>query len=207
MADVLKAEGMVITATNSSGGVYPFACAKNSSISFSREFIELAPKTNSYSREYIKGRSSFTISGSGLIKLDQSNMQPFNFFEPFLLNTDTSFKCYLDLIDNQNNYNVYKFDCIFNDITLDSTYGTTPSYSYTLQGTGPITTISVVDSYSVTSGKITGRNTTTHKLVAIGYGGKWYYNYSVTSPSAGVYEILMSDVANGTTVKAAYLAL
>lgn len=207
MADILKAEGMVIAATYSNGSVYPFACAKNSTISISRDFIELAPKTNAYSREYILGRSSFTVSGSGLIKLQQSNMQAFYFFEPFLLSTDATFKCYLDMIDNQNNYNVYKFDCIFSELTLDSTYGSTPSYSYTLQGTGPIELINVVDTRTVASGKITGLDTDDYKLVALGYGGKWYFNYTVTEPSTGVFEIDMTGVANGTVVKAAYLAI
>jgi hypothetical protein len=30
MAEAVKAEGLVIAVTNSSGGVYPFACAKDS---------------------------------------------------------------------------------------------------------------------------------------------------------------------------------
>lgn len=207
MADVLKAEGMVIAATYSNGSVYPFACAKNSTINVTRDFIELAPKTNGYFREYITGRSSFTVSGSGLIKLAQTSMNAWPMFEPFLLATDTTFKCYLDMIDNQNNYNVYKFDCIFEDLTAESTYGSTPSYSYTLQGTGPIELINIVDTRTVASSKITGLDTGDYKLVALGYGGKWYFNYTVTEPSTGVFEIDMTGVANGTVVKAAYLAI
>jgi len=207
MADVLKAEGMVIAATYSNGSVYPFACAKNSTINVTRDFIELAPKTNGYFREFIIGRTSFTISGSGLIKLAQSNMNAWPIFDPFVLATDTTFKCYLDMIDNQNNYNVYKFDCIFQDLTAESTYGSTPSYSYTLQGTGPIELINIVDTRTVASSKITGLDTALYKLVALGYGGKWYFNYTVTEPSTGVFEIDMTGVANGTVVKAAYLAI
>jgi hypothetical protein len=207
MADILKAEGLVLTATYSNGDVFPFACAKNSSINISRDFIELAPKTSGYFREYISGRSGFTISGSGLIKLAQSFMQPFYFFDQFVLNTDTKFKAYLDMIDNQNNYKVYKFDCIMQDLTLDSTIGATPTYDYTLQGTGAIELINVVDQYVVSSGVITGRNPTTHKLTAVGYQGKWYFNYTVTEPSTGVFVISLGTALNGVTVTASYLAL
>lgn len=207
MADVLKAEGLVLTATYSNGDVFPFACAKNSSINVSRDFIELAPKTNGYFREYIIGRTGFTISGSGLIKLAQSYMQPYYFFDQFVLNIDTTFKAYLDFIDNQNNYKVYKFDAIMQDLTLDSTIGEVPTYSYTLQGTGPIELINVVDQYVVSGGTITGRNPANYKLTAVGYRGQWYFNYAVTEPSPGVFVISLGSGLNGVTVTASYLAL
>lgn len=207
MADVLKTEGLVLAATYSNGDVFPFACAKNSTLNVSRDFLELAPKTNTYYREFVQGRMSYSLSGSGLVKLQQSYMQPHYFFDDFIRSQDTKFKAYLDLIDNQNNYKVYKFDCWMSEYSLDSTYGSTPSYSFTLQGDGPIELINVVDQYVVASGKITAQNTSTYKLVAVGYGGKWYYNYSVSNPSAGVYEITLGTALNGTTVTAAYLAL
>ena len=207
MADTLKAEGLVLTATYTNGDVFPFACAKNSSINISRDFIELAPKTSGYFREYISGRSGFTISGSGLIKLQQSFMQAFYFFDQFVLNIDTKFKAYLDMIDNQNNYKVYKFDCIMQDLTLDSTIGATPTYNFTLQGTGPIELINGVDQAVVTSGVITGRDPDDFKLTAVGYQGKWYFNYTVTEPSTGVFVISLGSGLNGVTVTASYLAL
>lgn len=207
MADTLKAEGLVLTATYSNGDVFPFACAKNSSINVSRDFIELAPKTSGYFREYIINRIGFTISGSGLIKLQQSYMQPYYFFDEFVLNIDTTFKAYLDFIDNQNNYKVYKFDAIMQDLTLDSTIGATPTYDYTLQGTGPIELINVVDQYTVASGVITSRNPANFKLTAVGYQGKWYFNYVVTQPSAGVFVISLGSGLNGVTVTASYLSL
>jgi hypothetical protein len=207
MADTLKAEGLVLTATYTNGDVFPFACAKNSSINISRDFIELAPKTSGYFREYISGRSGFTISGSGLIKLQQSFMQAFYFFDQFVLNIDTKFKAYLDMIDNQNNYKVYKFDCIMQDLTLDSTIGATPTYNFTLQGTGPIELINGVDQAVVASGVIAGRDPDDFKLTAVGYGGKWYFNYTVTEPSTGVFVISLGSGLNGVTVTASYLAL
>lgn len=207
MADTLKAEGLVLTATYSNGDVFPFACAKNTSINVSRDFIELAPKTSGYFREYIINRIGFTISGTGLIKLQQSYMQPYYFFDQFVLNIDTTFKAYLDFIDNQNNYKVYKFDAIMQDLTLDSTIGATPTYDYTLQGTGPIELINVVDQYTVASGVITSRNPANFKLTAVGYQGKWYFNYVVTEPSAGVFVISLGSGLNGVTVTASYLSL
>lgn len=207
MADTLKAEGLVLAVTDATGNVYPFACAKNSTLNISRDFLELAPKTNTYYREYVQGRMTYTLSGSGLIKLQQSYMQAHYFFDEFILSQDTKFKAYLDMLDNQNNYKVYKFDCWISEYSLDSTYGSTPSYSFTLQGNGPIELINVVDQLVVSGGKITGRDTSLYKLTAVGYNGKWYYNYSVSNPSAGVWEINLGTALNGVTVTASYLSL
>ena len=202
MADVVKAEGLVIAYTLD-GDVYPLACAKNSSLTISRDFLELAPKTNGLYREYIPARRNFTISGSGLMKLAQAYMQPFAFFEEFFTGTDTKYTAYLDIIDAQNNYRVFEFDCYIQDLTLDSTIGSNATYSYNIQGTGAFTELTVVDTYTVSSGTIPARNPATHKLVAVGYGGKWYYNYAVS----GSYVISLGTALNGTSVVAAYIAL
>lgn len=203
MADAVKAEGLVIAATDSSGNIYPFACAKNVSIDISRDFLELTPRTNSGYREYIKSRQGFTVTGDGLVKMVESNMQGFSFFDSFIKNTDTaSFVAYLDLIDNQGNYKLYRFNCILQQINLTSTPGQFGQYSFTLQGTGGFTELTIVDSYTVSGGTITGRSTSTHKLVAIGYGGRWYYNYVVVGTT-----ITLGTSLNGTVVKAAYIAL
>jgi hypothetical protein len=202
MADAVKSEGLVI-AYLYEDNVYPLACAKNSSITLSRDFLELAPKTNGLYREYITGRRGFTISGSGLVKMAQSYMHPIEFFGDFFTGSDTKFTAFLDLIDAQNNYRIYQFDCYIQDLTLDSTVGSIANYNYTLQGTGSFTELTVVDTYTVTSGTIPARNPATHKLVAVGYGGKWYYNYTVT----GSFVISLGTALNGTSVIAAYIAL
>jgi hypothetical protein len=202
MADVVKAEGLVIAYTLD-GDVYPLACAKNSSLTISRDFLELAPKTNGLYREFIPARRNFTISGSGLMKLAQSFMQPFAFFEEFFTGSDTKFTAYLDIIDAQNNYRVFSFDCYIQDLTLDSTVGTNVTYSYNIQGSGAFTELTVVDTYTVASGTITARDPADFKLVAVGYGGKWYYNYTVT----GSFVISLGTALNGTSVVAAYIAL
>lgn len=206
MADAVKAEGLVI-AYLYEDNVYPLACAKNSSISINRDFLELAPKTNGLYREYIAGRRGFTISGSGLVKMAQSYMHPIGFFDDFFTGTDTKFTAFLDMIDAQNNYKVFQFDCFIQDITFDTTVGSLANYNYTLQGTGGFTELTIVDTNTVTSGLIPGRDTATHKLVAIGYGGKWYYNYLVTEPTTGTFVIDMGTALNGTSVISAYIAL
>lgn len=202
MADLVKTEGLVLAITDGSGNTYPFACAKNSTLSISKELIELAPKTNGKYKEYLGGRQTATIGGSGLIKMSQSVMHPITFFDSFIEATDTSYVGYVDFIDAQNNYKLYKFTCIIQDLSIDSTYGGIPSYNFTLQVTGGFTELTIVDTYVVSGGTITGRSTSTHKLVAIGYGGKWYYNYTVVGTT-----ITLGASLNGTTVIAAYIAL
>lgn len=201
MADAVKAEGLVLAITNETGGVFPFACAKNASLTITSETIELAPKVNSAYRQFIKGRKTYNISGSGLVKLVESNMHTINFFEPFIESTDIEYIGYLDIIDAQNNYKIYKFNCVITSLNLDSNVGNFGQYSYDLQGTGPFTEITTVDTYTVVAGVITARDPLSYKLVAIGYGGKWYYNYTV---SVGPIINLGSSL-NGTSVVAVYV--
>jgi hypothetical protein len=152
-------------------------------------------------------RPSFTLGGSGLVKLVESTKQAFGFFNDFIIGNDVAYTAYIDIIDPQNNYYAYEMSCYITELSLESAFGANPSYTFSLQGTGPLTQITENDTYTVASGKITGRNPALYKLVAIGYGGKWYYNYVVTSPSAGVYEITMGTSLNGTSVKAIYKTL
>ena len=210
MADVIKTEGLVLAAMDANDNVYHFACATNSNISISAVAIELAPKTNTTYRSYLPGRQTFTVSGSGLAKLVESNMQGINFFDNFITGTNTKFKCFLDLIDNQNNYQSYQFECFITSLSLDSTYGTFTTYNYTLQGTGAITDTLIRDQDVVVSGKVTAPAGSEpggiYKLVAVGYGGKWYFNYTVTLDGATPVINLGSGL-NGTTVTHCYTAI
>ena len=203
MADVVKAEGLVIAYTDSSGNVYPLACAKNASLQITRELLELAPKTNNSFKRYIPSKRSFTISGNGLVKLVGTSQQGFDFFDDLFTTIDTNYVAYLDIIDAQNNYKVYQFNCYISDLTLDSTIGTFANYSFTLQGNGAFVEITEVDTATVTSGTIPGRSTSSWKLVAVGYKGQWYYNYSVSSGPV----INLGTSLNGTSVVAAYIAI
>jgi hypothetical protein len=203
MADAVKAEGLVIAYRDSSGNVYPLACAKNASMQITRDLLELVPKTTNSFKRYIPSKRSFTISGSGLVKLVGTAQQGLDFFDDMFTTIDTNYVAYLDIIDAQNNYKVYQFNCYIVDLTLESTIGGFGNYSYTLQGNGAFTEISEVDTAVVSSGSVPGRSTTSWKLVAVGYGGKWYYNYTV---SAGPI-INLGTSLNGTSVVAAYIAI
>lgn len=207
MAEAVTSEGLVLAVTNASGGVFPFACAKNATLSISRDTLELAPRTNGTFREYIQNRMSFTVSGNGLVKMAESNMQPITFFDTFIEGTDQEFLCYLDMIDKTGNYKVYQFTAFITSLSISSNVNEFGSYDYTLQGTGPLVEITTVDSYVVSSGKITARSTATYKLVAVGIGGKWYYNYTVTNEGGGVFTITIGTSFNGKTVKAAYISI
>ena len=207
MAEAVISEGLVLAVTNASGGVFPFACAKNATLSISRDSLELAPRTNGTFREYIQNRMSFTVSGNGLVKMAESNMQPITFFDTFIEGTDQEFLCYLDMIDKTGNYKVYQFTAFITSLSISSNVNEFGSYDYTLQGTGPLVEITTVDSYVVSSGKITARSTATYKLVAVGIDGVWYYNYTVTNEGGGVFSITIGTSFNGKTVKAAYISI
>lgn len=207
MAEAVKAEGLVLAVTDVSGNIYPFACTKTATLSITRDFLELAPRTNGIFREYLPNRTSFTVSGDGMVKMAQTSMQPITFFDGFIEGSDTEFVAYLDMIDTSGNYKVYTFNCIIQDLTLTSATGSNGTYTFTLQGTGPITEITTVDSYTVASGKITARSTSSYKLVAVGIDGVWYYNYTVTNEGGGVYSITIGTSYNGKTVKAAYISI
>ena len=210
MADTLKAEGLVIAAMDSNNNAYPFACATNSSITISGETLEIATISNNSYRSFVNGRQSFTISGSGLAKMTETSMNGINFFDNFITGTNTKFKCFLDLIDNQNNYQSYEFYVIITSLTLDSTYGSFPTYSYTLQGASPIIDTLIRDQDVVASGKVTAPAGSEpggiYKLVAVGYGGKWYFNYTVTLDGATPV-INLGSALNGVTVTHAYTAI
>jgi hypothetical protein len=210
MADTIKAEGLVIAATNSAGNVFPFACATNSNISISSETLEIATRLNASYRSYFSGRQTFTVSGSGLAKMVETNMNGINFFDNFITGTNTLFRCYLDLIDNQNNYQSYEFSSIITSLSLEATYGSFSTYNYTLQGASPIVDTLIRLQSTVASGKITAAGGSEpggiYKLVAVGYGGKWYFNYTVTL-DAGVEVIVLGTALNGTVVTHAYTTI
>lgn len=201
MADPVKAEGLVIAYTVGST-IYPLACTKDATMTIASDMLELAPKTNNTHRQFIPTKRAFTISGSGLVKIVGTTQHGIDFFEDLLTTTNTKYTAYLDIIDPQNNYRVYQFQCYVQSVDYSSTVNNFAQYNYNLQGTGGFTELTVVDTYTVSSGTIPGRSTSTHKLVAIGYGGKWYYNYSVVSTT-----ITLGTALNGTSVVAAYITI
>jgi hypothetical protein len=137
------------------------------------------------------------------VKLAENNMQPITFFDGFIEGASATYVGYIDMIDSSNNYKVYRFSCVINELTLSSSYGTIPSYNFSLQVSGGFTELTVIDTYTVSGGTIPARSTATHKLVAVGYRGKWYYNYTVSAGSV----INLGASLNGVSVVAAYIAL
>ena len=141
MADVLQSNGLVLYIKSSTGSLQPFACAKNSTISITTDLIELAPVYSTRYRSYINGKSSFTISGTGLIKVTETGKYAINFFDTYIKGTDGIYDGKFEMIDPQGNYKKYSFQCYITELTLESTIGATPSYSFTLQGVGGFTEI------------------------------------------------------------------
>lgn len=181
--NVVKAQGLAIAYTDADGKVYPLACAKDTSITINREMIELAPKSAGSYRSYIPGRKSFTISGTGLVKMRlQNGEQGIDFFDDMFTSSVTRYVAYLDIISEENIYAIYKFHCYITDLTLDRTVNGYANYSYTLQGDGDFTPITETDEVMVgydVSGLISARDPSQWQLIGLSYLGKWYFNYTV----------------------------
>lgn len=187
MADAVKAEGLVLS-YEYDGNIYPLACTKDATITISREFLELAPKTNNAFKRFIPTKKTFTISGSGLVKLVQNIQHPISFFDDMFQTVNTKFTAFLELIDDFNNYKAYQFECYIVDLTMNSVVNNYANYSYTIQGTGAFTEITSSDLEYIDEGLIPARDPALWKLVAVGFASQWYYDY-VVFESAGQYYI------------------
>lgn len=209
----ITADGLVMTLAYG-GNIYPIGCAKDVTLNLSRNFLELAPKTNSRFREYYPDRVTGTITGNALVILEGTNSHPIqSLFQDIYAITPTLFGITFDILDNKTsapNYIAYETTAYLQDITLNSATGQNPSYSFTLQISGPIipstSGSSTLSTYQQTlaSGKVSAQNPATKALFAVGFNGKWYYSYVVTTPSAGVYEILIPEATNGTKITTIY---
>ena len=212
MAYNITAEGLVMTLT-SGGNTYPIACAKDVSINLNRSFLELAPYSNEVFREYLPERVTGTITGNALVLLEGSYSHPMSvLFSDMYDTTPTLFTITFDVLDNKTsapNYIAYETTAYLQDITMNSATGQNPSYSFTLQISGPVVpstsvTTTLGAQQTLSSGKVTAQNPASWALFAVGIYGKWYYNYTVTTTSPGVYEILISGVPDGTKISILY---
>lgn len=209
----ITAEGLVMT-LEYAGNIYPIGCAKDVTLNVNRSFIELAPKSNSRFREYYPDRITGTITGNALVILEGSSSHPIgSLMQDIYAITPTLFNITFDILDNKSsapNYIAWQTTAYLQDLTLNSASGQNPSYSFTLQISGPIIPStsgnSTLSTYQQTlaSGKVSAQNPTSKQLFAVGYNGKWYYSYVVTNPSAGVYEILIPEATNGTKITTIY---
>jgi hypothetical protein len=135
MSDFVKADGLVLYAKLGTN-YYPIACGTSVSISTTTDKIELAPYQNSKWRSFIYGRTTGTITGSGLIKVAPTG----NLYSPLDLidyqqNHDIILAKY-SVTDPQNNSRNYEVACLIDDVTLSADAGGTATYNFTLSMTG-----------------------------------------------------------------------
>jgi hypothetical protein len=117
-------------------GYYPIACAKDISVTTVTDKIELAPYGNGYWRSYIYGRTSGTITGTGITKIDvgASNYSIFDLIgyqtEHFILLSRYT------LTDPQGNARQYEVPCLIDEINISASSGANSNYSFTLTMSG-----------------------------------------------------------------------
>ena len=172
MADPVRGENVVFYAKLGTS-YYPFACAKEVTITQTTDKIELAPYTTGKWRSYIYGRTSGTITGSGIVKIDPGNSK-YSIFD--LLNFQTDHLIILTrytVTDAQSNQRTYDVPCLIDEVTLSGTVGQFATYSFTLTMSGdpefnqtPINDpLTDVDSWDYTA---TGGETTISDATLIG---------------------------------------
>lgn len=135
MADPVKGENVVFYAKLGTS-YYPFACAKEVTITQTTDKIELAPYTTGKWRSYIYGRTSGTITGNGIVKID-AGAGKYSIFD--LLNFQTDHIIVLTrytLTDPQSNQKTYDVPCLIDEVTLSGTVGQFATYSFTLTMSG-----------------------------------------------------------------------
>ena len=172
MADPVRGENVVFYAKLGTS-YYPFACAKEVTITQTTDKIELAPYTTGKWRSYIYGRTSGTITGSGIVKIDPGNSK-YSIFD--LLNFQTDHLIILTrytVTDAQSNQRTYDVPCLIDEVTLSGTVGQFATYSFMLTMSGdpefnqtPINDpLTDVDSWDYTA---TGGETTISDATLIG---------------------------------------
>lgn len=172
MADPVRGENVVFYAKLGTS-YYPFACAKEVTITQTTDKIELAPYTTGKWRSFIYGRTSGTITGSGIVKIDPGNSK-YSIFD--LLNFQTDHLIILTrytVTDAQSNQRTYDVPCLIDEVTLSGTVGQFATYSFTLTMSGdpefnqtPINDpLTDVDSWDYTA---TGGETTISDATLIG---------------------------------------
>lgn len=164
MADAVKGENVVFYAKLGEN-YYPFACAKEVTITQSTDKIELAPYTTGKFRSWIYGRTTGTITGSGIIKVD-AGANKYSIFD--LIDYQTQHQIILTrytITDPQSNVETFDVPCLIDEITFTGTVGQFATYSFALTITGdpeynqtpitqPLTNVDYWD-YTATGGEAT----------------------------------------------------
>ena len=131
MADQVTGKDFVLY-TKLGTQYYPFACAREVSVSITTDKIELAPYTNGKFRSYIYGRSTGQITGSGVVKVEAGSGK-YSIFD--LLDFQQAHIVALakyTLSDPQGNSRTYECTCLIDDVTLTGAVGSNASYNFTL---------------------------------------------------------------------------
>lgn len=140
MADAVKADGVVIY-HKLGVSYYPIACGTSATISTTTDKIETAPYTNGKWRSYEYGRTSGTISSSGLIKIDPGSSA----YSPFdLIDFQHSHQKVLTkytITDPQGNSKTYQVNCLVDDVTINTESGGVATYSMSMTMTSDPTFI------------------------------------------------------------------
>lgn len=135
MSDFVKGDGLVLYVKLGSQYL-PIACGTSVTISTVTDKIELAPYLNSKWRSYIYQRTTGTITGSGLIKIEPGAglYSPLDLIdyqhEHIILLAKYTVK------DPQNNTKTYEVSCLIDEVTLSSNAGTNATYDFALSMTG-----------------------------------------------------------------------
>lgn len=131
MADVVKPEGIVIYHKLGSN-YYPIACGTSATITVTTDKIELAPFGSGKWRSFEYGRTTGTISTSGLIKVNAgaTNYSPFDLLDYQYAHLKVLTKYVIT--DPQNNSKTYEVNCLIDEITLNTEAGGIATYSMTM---------------------------------------------------------------------------
>ena len=174
MADPVKGENVVFYA-KLGANYYPFACAKDVTISQTTDKLELAPYTTGKWRSYIYGRTSGTITASGVVKVTPGTGK-YDIFD--LLTYQLQHQIILTrytITDPQGSFETYDVPCLIDEVSISGTVGQFATYSFSLTMSGdpefnqtPITQpLTDVDYWDYTA---TGGETTISDSSLIGIG-------------------------------------
>jgi predicted secreted protein len=215
MADAVKGKDVVFYA-KLGANYYPFACAKEVTISQTTDKLELAPYTTGKWRSYIYGRTSGTITGNGVVKVvaDANRYGIFDLID-YQLQHQIILTRYTTT-DPQGNFKTYDVPCLIDEVTFTGTVGQLATYSFSLTMSGdpefnqtPITQpLTDVDYWDYTA---TGGETTISDSSIIGVGlldvrrngiGVQFITTGTPTSSQVLYTALTGELTFGTALSA-----
>jgi TP901-1 family phage major tail protein len=215
MADAVKGKDVVFYA-KLGANYYPFACAKEVTITQTTDKLELAPYTTGKWRSYIYGRTSGTITGTGVVKViaDASKYGIFDLIDYQLQHQIILTK--YTTTDPQGNFKTYEVPCLIDDVSFTGNVAGLATYSFSLTMSGdpefnqtPITQpLTDVDYWDYTA---TGGETTISDASIIGVGlldvrrngiGVEFITTGTPTSSQVLYTALTGELTFGTALSA-----